>query len=531
MNLKSRCQMHFAVIVVPFSVPLAAGAYWMWLQQLLILWLGASAVLGAGWWLMHHSLRRLEQDLELLDISASFEKTAQNNQAYEQIKRISAARRNSNPDLASTQFYTQTLLEVIQAVAEQYYPQRKNALLEIKVPYLLRAIEKMAQELRLQLTENVPGSHIFSLNDIVKSHRLANRGKELYRLFRIVSAGLDPVSAMIRELKILANDKTWALSSADLKSWLIDAYIKKVGYYAMELYSGNLVLDDGEEAFSTTLSRQQQDEIKRREAVADAEPFRIWVVGQTNTGKSSLINALFGVGKAATGVTPNTTGMNTYQLEHPELGSAIVVDCEGYGDGDCKRLSSKYRKEISRSDLILMAVSATNAGRDADKKMLQTIRDYFESNGQIMPPVVAVLTHIDLLRPVREWRPPYDVLQPCSPKAHAIKQMMDFIGQELDLTLDQIAPVNLKPGSEYNVNEGLLPAIYRQLDQVKQVRYLRSVRAYRKEDQWRKLWKQSKRAGQFITTKGFDTSEIPINTESWKTENGRESSLTSPAFF
>jgi hypothetical protein len=45
----------------------------------------------------------------------------------------------------------------------------------------------LAQELRVNLSENVPGSHIFSLNDIARSHKLANCGRELYRLVRIVS--------------------------------------------------------------------------------------------------------------------------------------------------------------------------------------------------------------------------------------------------------------------------------------------------------------------------------------------------------
>jgi hypothetical protein len=236
-------------------------------------------VLGAWWWLFNQRLKRLNLELELLDISASVENTAQNKLAYQQIEHISALHRNSNPDLASSQFYMQTLLEVMQAVAEQYYPQRKDALLEIKAPYLLKVIEMLAQELRVSLSENVPGSHIFSLNDIARSHKLANRGRELYRLFRIVSAGLDPVSATIREVKILTTNSLLSHSTDDLKRWLIDAYIKKIGYYAIELYSGNLVLDNELFAKATRHSQQEPDKIKHWEAVVSAEPFRILVLG------------------------------------------------------------------------------------------------------------------------------------------------------------------------------------------------------------------------------------------------------------
>ncbi|MDD1633293.1 MAG: 50S ribosome-binding GTPase, partial [Methylococcaceae bacterium] len=331
MNMKTRWHMHFSVILAPFTIPLAAGAYWLWLHQMLILWVGTSALLGSGWWFINQRLNRLNLDLELLDISASVEKTSQNKLAYLHIERISELRRNSNPDLASSQFYMQTLFEVMQAVAEQYYPQRKDALLEIKVPYLLKVIEMLAQELRISLSDNVPGSHIFSLNDIARGHKLANRGRELYRLIRIVSAGLDPVSSMIREVKILTTDSLLSHSTDDLKRWLIDAYIKKIGYYAIQLYSGNLVLDDGFFSKPTKQSQQELDKIKHRDATVSAEPFRILVLGQTNAGKSSLINVLFGAKKAETNVTPTTEGITSYLLERPGFETAIILDCEGYG--------------------------------------------------------------------------------------------------------------------------------------------------------------------------------------------------------
>lgn len=504
MKLKTRWLIHLLVLGLPFGVPLAAGFYWLWQQQWLLLWLAAWSLLGGIWWLLSRFMSRSGQELELIDLTPSVEQTEQGKRAYEKIEQISTVYRDSNPDLESLEFYTQALTETMKAVAEQYYPQRKNALLEIKLPHLLKIIEMLAQELRVNLADNVPGSHMLSVNDMLRSRRLLKRGQDLYRLFRVVSAGLDPVSAMVRELRIMTTDSLLSHSSEELKRWLVDAYIKKIGYYAIELYSGNMILDDSLFDEATRATRRELDNIKRREEAVSAEPLRILVLGQTNAGKSSLVNALFGAHKAETNVMPTTEGFTAYLLERPQLESVIIVDCEGYGSEDERGSYSKLKQEIVRSDIIVLVVSASNVARDPDKKMLQAIQSYFESKDKnSWPAIVVALSHIDLLRPVREWQPPYDVFKPDSAKAQAIRQAMDTVAAELGITLEQIAPVNLQPGLEYNVEEGLVPAICQQLGHAKQVRYLRCLKAYHKEDYWRRLWRQSKGAGQFIAKKGF----------------------------
>jgi predicted GTPase len=62
-------------------------------------------------------------------------------------------------------------------------------------------------------------------------------------------------------------------------------------------------------------------------------PLRILILGTSEGGKSSLVNALFGTVHAATDVLPTTAQLTSYVLDRPDLGGTIIVsDMGGYED-------------------------------------------------------------------------------------------------------------------------------------------------------------------------------------------------------
>lgn len=260
MKRNTRYLCYASLLVIPLLVPLLAGSHWLWRNQLLAWWIGISALLGLICWLLSLIMKRLYPEPEWLDLRPHIIWTPQSTLAWQQVENLAQRLRETPAELDSSAFYLQTLTDVMDKVAKVYYPQQDQALLQVRVPDLLQAIERFAHDLRERFTASVPGGTLFSINDLTRTHRLTRQGQALYRLFRIVSAGLDPVSATVRELKMLTTAHLLTGSSHDIKRWLIDAYVKKIGYYAIQLYSGHLALD--EQAFQRP-TRQTRDTLRK----------------------------------------------------------------------------------------------------------------------------------------------------------------------------------------------------------------------------------------------------------------------------
>ncbi|MDD5273891.1 MAG: 50S ribosome-binding GTPase, partial [Methylovulum sp.] len=286
----------------------------------------------------------------------------------------------------------------------------------------------------------------------------------------------------------------------ELSQRLISAYINKLGYYAIQLYSGQISLDD----MLPTQQLTEASQTDRAETVANdatMEPLRFLVVGQVSSGKSSLINALFGDIKSAESFLPSTSEITPYCLERDGLHQAIILDSAGYGGLQHPEAPAALLREWAHVDIILMVCNATQAARQADAVQLDKLRRYFQQQRphQALPVIIAVATQIDRLRPLREWQPPYNIQHPDTTKAQSIRLACEAIAQELQLPLTDIIPVCLAPEKPaYNIEDGLMPRLFDYLDKAQRVRYLRCLRHQQNQSYWQQWRKQAVQAGQLI---------------------------------
>jgi predicted GTPase len=392
--------------------------------------------------------------------------------------------------------------EVLERVATCYHPHTAEPFLAVQIPQLFRAIEETARDLA-NLTRDVPFAHKITIGDAVRGYQLQQRLRPAYNAYRALYPLFNWQNAVFQ---LFVTDRLFDVAKQTLAQWLLKWYVDRIGYHAIELYSGRLTLTrrvDSEAYFalpSPTASGKDFQPVS-------PGPLRVLILGQVKAGKSSLTNALFGQYRAVTDVLPATAQLTSYVLERAELGATLIVsDMGGYEDPSApqERLEEAFTEAL-QSDLILLVVSAVNVAREPDRQLLTQLRAHFAQHPELRtPPVVAVLTHIDLLRPPREWAPPYNVVTPDSQKAHSIRGAMNTVAADVGLAAENIVPVCPLPERMYNVEEALMPLLLALVPEAKRTLLIRSLKTLREREQWEILGRQSRATGRFLMQFGAE---------------------------
>jgi hypothetical protein len=219
----------------------------------------------------------------------------------------------------------------------------------------------------------------------------------------------------------------------------------------------------------------------------------VTLLGQVKAGKSSLVNALLSEQQARTDVLPATSDVERYELKTPGIPTKLVLlDTVGYGHAGPRADQVPATRDAARqSDLLLLVLHARNPARQADLLMLEDLRDWFAAHPDLKkPPLLAVVTHIDLLSPSMEWAPPYDWQRPKRPKEQNIHDAVAAVRQALGEFVSGAVPVCTAAGKVYGIDEWLLPAVAERLDEAHGVALLRCLRGEVDTGKVRKVFQQ-----------------------------------------
>ena len=315
-------------------------------------------------------------------------------------------------------------LDALEFVATKF---DKNAL-DFSIPEGLKLFEEISQRYKVVVQEHIPGIEYLKLSyikagydaydkygdvgqKIVKAAIWANHAKNLYY------NPLKVVSDLSRE-QATASMTRGVVS--DMQQTAKEALLDEVAAVAIDLYSGRFSLEEGD-LQASKISKQDEKRV-----ATELEPIRIVMVGQTSSGKSSIINALKEEFVAEVDVLPSTDNVTVYSALVNEA-EVNVVDLQGL-DGN-EKTEKQMLKEMTQADLVLWVLKANQSARDLDKQLNEKFERYYADPKNISrkkPTVISVVNQVDRLNPAWEWEPPYDLERPIAAKAKVIKQAMEY---------------------------------------------------------------------------------------------------------
>jgi predicted GTPase len=402
------------------------------------------------------------------------------------------------PDKLSTvAFYVETAQEMALELARFYHPGVADPIAALTIPEILAVTELASHDLAEMVDQYLPGGHLLTVNDWRRARQVADWYRVASNIYWLVTGVFAPLNTALRYVASqVSMSRPLQMLQENLLLWFYTAYVHRLGTYLIDLNSGRLRV--GARRYRALLQQAQGLPAEETESVETIRRVALTIFGQVKAGKSSLINALLGEQRARADVLPATAEITHYDL-HPEgIDTHLeLLDTVGYGHEGPKQDQVKATQEAARtSDLLLLVLHVRNPARQADLEMLQALKKWFADRPHLkVPPILAILTHIDLLTPALEWQPPYNWQQPTRLKEQQIDQAVATVREQLGDYLVGVVPVCTAAGKEYGIQEWLLPALAQLLDQAHAVALLRCLRNESDTGKVRRVFEQLLSAG------------------------------------
>ncbi len=494
----------------PFLFMIGAGGYYLWERGWAFYAWWPMALCFILCFALAHYWHRRKTLLPKIGPETLPHGSARDFEAWKLVEnRVAQANSVASANLTDPDFYMKTAQDMALEMARFYYPDAQDPYSMLTVPEMLSVAELAAHDLNEMVLRYVPASHILTVNDYRKARQAVDWYRKANNVYWIASAVMNPLETAARYLTSrFATGGTWNLLQQNILVWFYSAYVQRVGNYLIELHSGRLRV--GVERYRQLVEQHSSGEPIQKagspstESVAteneapSAPEVTITLMGQVKVGKSSLVNALLGEQKAASDVLPLTSEVTRYLLRPPNVDSQLtLLDTVGYGnEGPNEDQIQATEAAACRSDLLILVLHARSPARKADVDALNRLTEWFAANPNLrMPPIIAVITHIDLLTPAMEWSPPYNWREPLRPKENQIHSALAAAHEQFGERISIFVPACTAPGRVFGIEEAVLPAIVERLGEARSVSLLRCLKAESDSGKIKKIFSQLRRLG------------------------------------
>lgn len=406
--------------------------------------------------------------------------------------------------IADPNRFIQDAQELTQRLAAHFHPRMSQsalgagrALEPLTLIEIFSVIHLAVEDLENWVLENVPGSNLATIGDLAQLPKLAKLWDVGQGLLFIASSITNPSRLLTYPLWRSTTRVTVELQNEVIRAFY-QQYLSQIGYYLIEMYSGRL-------RGGSRIYRQQFGHVAGalHAAGGDASQLAklhdsnttIAVMGQVKAGKSSLVNALVRGRVAATSILPETRQVQCYEFALPDSPNVLrVLDTPGYSEADIsKRQRVETQSAAQVADIILLVMAANVPARQSDVQFVRELQQFYRVRPNLRPPpIIGVLTHIDLLSPVREWTPPYDWRNPTELKEHSIAKAVGYARELFGEDISDYACVYTGEldATDTSVGDELVPQLIAHLDQGHASAVLKAFYAQLNHQRFQRLSKQ-----------------------------------------
>ena len=390
--------------------------------------------------------------------------------------------------------FWQRCLSLVRSIAQAYHPEVKRPLLNIYVPEAYGLIRGTVDDTDRMMQKLSPVLSQVSIGQMVEGvelyRKLEPSAKKLIKAFNWAQWALNPAAAIARQVSAKNMSQANQQIVLNLSNMLRETALRNLAQQSVALYGDeqtfSLAFSLAEvtaetPAIAVAKTQTLKEILERAEPTEQVEqrPVNILLVGRTGAGKSSLINTLFQAERAAVDVLPSTDEIQSYrwglpgQFSTTDSESLTLWDTPGYEQVAGGDLRSQVIEYATEADLLLLVTPALDPALQMDVDFLQEMRA--EVNDL---PVIAVVSQVDKLRPIREWSPPYHWRTGSWPKETAIREAVGYRAEQLGEICQQVLPlVARQPDRAAWGDDELAEALVNAISPAKQLRLTRFLRS------------------------------------------------------
>ncbi|MDB4644960.1 50S ribosome-binding GTPase [Rubripirellula sp.] len=434
---------------LPIVVLAGVGLYFVFQHGYLLVFLAALAALSLLarlflWWCHRQSIEASEQEESVVEPSGDWSE-----REYEIWTRGNGSINDylgKNDEWSGLQDHA---IRIVRTTAGEYGCTEWD----FSVPASLRMFEEVSRRYRRTLQTHVPFVEAVKVSHVryaVQNQENIGRVSQSYRLARNLWRGvrlLNPAAAVASEVRDYVTGELFAKVSLETQWQLKKVFLQEVLSVAMDLYSGRFNVDDDDVLSS------QITECDRERMAVPLDPVRVAVVGQENSGKSSLINALRGEVGAEVDVLPVVGQATVYAYSMNGVEHLHLVELPAVAGG--KTTVDQLVTELTESDIVIWVLKADQPARSLDVDLYERFKEHYQGKRTLQkkqPVLLGVLNQIDRLGPVSKWNPPCDLHADEVEKVCNINEALKY-NQEL-LPFEKFVPIALAPNqAPYNFAE------------------------------------------------------------------------------